>query len=100
MGGEVMKVIVSSKTLAAYLHSFDWKESRIERVGYFDGKLHIESDDYRVEIDCEVSHDSRIVWLDQRECRWDWLEDVVRRISEQPVVLEISINRLQLILSF
>ena len=95
-----MKIIISSISLASYLHAFDFNESSILRVGCNDGNLIIESDDYIEEVPCVISDHVFGTTYDQREVRWDWLEKTLRNIPEQPVVLQIGINKLNLILSF
>ena len=97
-----MKIIISSKTLAGYLHAFNFAEYPVDEVSYQNGKLTIEAHDYTADIDCHLTVDTPevAVTFNQREVRWDWLEKAVRVISEQPIVLEIGDNRLNLILSF
>ena len=95
-----MKIIIDSQLLASYLHAFDHEGSPVERVGFFDGKFRVVSYDYAADVPCEISEGSRSVWFDQSDCRWDWLEKTLRDIVQQPVVLEIGVNKLNLILSF
>ncbi len=95
-----MKILVSSLSLASYLHAFDYGECPVERVGYFDGKLRIESSDYAVDVHCEIIDGSRGIYIDQSCSRWDWLEKTLRNITEQPIVLEFGTNRLNLIISY
>ena len=95
-----MRIIISSISLASYLHAFDFNGSPILRAGWDNGNLIIESDDYVEKIPCEILDHVIGSRYDQHEVRWDWLEKTLRGIPEQPVVLQVGVNKLNLILSF
>ena len=83
-----MKIIVSSKQLAVKLNEFDFENDSIQAVRAEKSNLYLDSQKKTVEIWCEITEfRARVV---QEGVRWDWLKNLVNKVDEQPVVLEIT----------
>ena len=93
-----MKIIVSSKQLAVKLNEFDFENDSIQAVRAENSNLYLDSQKKTVEIWCEIyEFRARII---QENVRWDWIRNLVNKVDEQPVVLKISMNLVNVIFHY
>jgi len=99
-----MKIIVSSKALAKKLSEIDFNNNSVISVGikrgygkFTLGELSINTVKYSVKINVDVITDNLNVdvitdkdYIMQEHRRWDWVRDLLNKVDEQPIVLEIS----------
>lgn len=92
-----MKAIMSSRELSLKLDKIDFDEDRVIKVSSNEGQLNILTSKSNITILCEVSENKSI---DQENNRWDWLKRLVYQIEEQPIVLDLDNNKLNIIISY
>jgi hypothetical protein len=95
-----MKILVSSKSLYAALKRIDFDGG--EEVQFIslteDRKLMINTNIRTIELPVEILSYASAV--SQSDVRWDWLRETLRRIEEQPVIVEIKRNIVNLIFQY
>lgn len=93
-----MKLLVSSKRLHGALSKFDFDTDCIVRVNLEDSELLLIS-----------NKQTEKVWLDiiefkpslaQDGPRWDWVRQLMSGITEQPVVLNISEKKVEVVFQY
>lgn len=93
-----MKILISTKQLARELSKINFKKEFVRQVLGEKNKLTLCTDEQNVEIDCEIiEFEPRI---NQQDRRWDWVKQTVERVSEQPVVLFIHENNINVIFNY
>lgn len=86
-----MKTVVSSKQLATNLSLIDFDSDHVVEVGADENELIIDTaEGTTVRIGCEISQRTLIIKQENR--RWDWVKRLVDNVEEQPIVLDISEN--------
>lgn len=96
-----MRIIVSSKELSSSLSQIDFKGGEfVKSVKVTREHLIVYTETNVYVIGCEVARLYSQYWTMQGDARWDWLADVVKVIAEQPIVLEITPDKVQLTLTF
>ena len=94
-----MKIIVSSKQLAADLSLIDFDNDHVVEVGADENELIIDTQEgTTVRIGCEMSQRTMIIKQENR--RWDWVKRLVENVEEQPIVLDISENIINVIFQY
>jgi hypothetical protein len=89
-----MEVLVSSKLLSNKLSEFHKENHTVEFVKYCDGKLKLIGSLGVVQID--VVAGCQLFCFNQENARWDWIKDLVNKIDEQPIVLIIYRNNVNI----
>ena len=93
-----MKILISSKVLANTLNQFDLKNESIEYIVldrnniYFHGVFKV------VKSECEIIVFTGLAKQDGR--RWDWVKELLNKVDEQPIVLVISEQKIDVIFQF
>jgi hypothetical protein len=94
-----MKVILSSKQLAQELSKIDFDTDRVVEVEGESGELCIDTQlGKTIRIICEVFNPEIIISQESR--RWDWVYKLAKKVDEQPIVLDISENSVNIIFSY
>ena len=93
-----MKILLSSTTLANKLKEFDFKSDSIWAVRCEDGKMYLDSNVKTVVISCEILEFKARIKQDNR--RWDFIKDLVTNVNEQPIVLNITEDLVNVIFSY
>jgi len=93
-----MKIIVSTKQLAAKLNEFDFENDLIQAVRGENSNLYLDSQQKTVEIWCEIIQFKARV--EQGGARWDWLRDLMNNVDEQPVMVIFTNNHIQVIFNY
>ena len=88
-----MKIMVSSKTLAIRLKQIDFEGGEyvtlasLIRVKSSQAELVLSTENKSVSIPVEILEHT--MDYDQHNRRWDWIKDLVNKVDEQPITLEI-----------
>jgi hypothetical protein len=93
-----MKIIVSSKSLAACLNKLDLESNHIERIVANGDELTFINRLQSEDLSCVISFFQPM--LRQIDTRWDWVKKLVNQVDEQPIVLNISENDVQVIFTY
>lgn len=94
-----MKFICSSQYLASKLSEIYQKDELVKSVFLKDNIFTLKSD--KQEITMTVGgNDSSGVGCPQDNRRWDWVYDLVKHISDQPIVLDINENIVNIIFQY
>lgn len=93
-----MKVIVSSKTLYKRLSEIDFDKESVYNVVLEDNVLRINANTKSVEVYCETVTFKASV--KQANRRWDWIKELCNKVEEQPIVLEIYENGVNVIFQY
>jgi hypothetical protein len=94
-----MKILISSKELASNLNKIHFGKDRVKAVGAIANHFIIKTQEKTFDILLNnVIETGKMT--DQSRCRWDWIRDLVNKVSEQPIVLEITKNRVDVIFQF
>lgn len=93
-----MKILVSSKYLATELNKIDQRImlAELHVINREDPSecnllLHYESGRIALRV-AVLAHTTE---MDQSNCRWDWVRDLMNAIEEQPVSLDITENKVK-----
>ena len=98
----MIKTIISSKVLANELSRIDFNQNHINRV--MTSIMHPDfiiletNTNDLIMIYCEVEKENKEI--DQQDRRWDWIYDVCSQIDEQPIVLDITENKVEIKLQY
>lgn len=93
-----MKVVVNSVKLS---HALKDLKDRPEYIRLYNGTVKLKTVDKEVNVNCIGDDcDSASAWIPQDNARWDWVSKDLNNLSERPIVLEFSSNRLNVILSY
>lgn len=93
-----MKILVSSKMLAHKLNQFNFEKESIDEVALKGGYIYFHSPDKFVKSECESIVYTGKVKQDGR--RWDLVNELLNEVGEQPVVLTISENKIEVIFQY
>ena len=99
-----MKILVSSKALAKKLSEIDFDNDRVYNVVLNSignttiCELSVNTNTKTVKVMVEVIVFQAAVKQDSR--RWDWVKDLLTKIDEQPIVLEIKESVINVILQY
>ena len=93
-----MKILVSSKLLARKLEEIDFENESIERVTLDNDELILISQTSSVKFSVHVLDFKASVKQEGR--RWDWIKSLVSRVEEQPIVLQIFDNVVNVIFQY
>jgi hypothetical protein len=86
-----MKVLLSSKRLAQELSSINFQSEFVRRVSVERDELTIITGESILKFDVHVLDYKNPVVL-QKDKRWDWVWLLVNRVDDQPVILDIYEN--------
>lgn len=85
-----MKILVSSKLLASKLNEIDFDKDSMQAIRGGQGCVIFVSCNKNVEMGCSIlDFHARIV---QENTRWDHIKKLVNNVSEQPIILNIRRN--------
>lgn len=106
-----MKVLLSSGKLKAHLDSLD--AERITKVIFnSDGEMELHSNEKEISFCVDFADDEMKRKLSNNNAdkvvniyrqisnRWDWLYDLLSKIEEQPIVLDIESDKLHIIFQY
>jgi len=93
-----MKILISSKQLAIDLAKIDFDNETVMQVRGEGSNLVINTDKQTIEIWCEMLQFEPRVKQENR--RWDWVKSLVSRVEEQPIVLDIHENVVNVIFKY
>lgn len=96
-----MRIVISSKYLAAKLKVINFKTAFVWNVKITNNQLVLFFETGTITID--INSCSDLIGGDFKMCsnkRWDWLYDIVSKIDDIPIVLDINHNKLNLIIEF
>lgn len=88
-----MKIIVSSEMLAEKLNKMDVDQYPIEEISVEKYILTLRS------VEKEVKFSVHLKWgkeLNQYERRWDWVKSLVNAVPDQPIILIIREDKLEI----
>ena len=93
-----MRILISSKQLATELNKINFEEEDVFQVRGEGSDLIICTNKQNIEIQCEIlEFEPRIL---QEDRRWDWVKNLVNAIDEQPIVLDIHENAINVIFHY
>lgn len=93
-----MKILISSKQLAAELVKIDFGNETVMQVRGEGSNLVINTDKQTIEMWCEMlQFEPRVR---QENVRWDWVKRLVNVVEDQPIVLDIRENIVSVIFHF
>jgi len=105
-----MRLLVSSKAFSNSLKEIDFQSESINSLGlkydkikasvHSPGILTVTASKTEVEIPVEIRNYGLIEDQNPGNARWDWVYGLLKVVSEQPVVLEISKGRVQVIFQY
>ena len=93
-----MKILISSKQLAVDLAKIDFENETVIQVRGEGSNLVINTDKQTIETWCEMLRFEPRVKLENR--RWDWVKSLVSNVEEQPIVLDIHENVVNVIFQY
>ena len=83
-----MKILISSKHLAAELNKIDFDNDHINSIKAKGFSIYVLTNYQSIEIPVEIiEHEPDVLQSDRR---WDWVKKLVNQVDEQPIVLDIS----------
>ena len=94
-----MKILISSKVLGESLKEFLEENSFVENVMMHDSHLRIIGTKSKMDIYCDIL-EFKPNSLPQMNARWDWVRDLLKACSEQPIVVQIQKNQVQIIFQY
>ena len=93
-----MKIIISSKTLANLLNKIDFENENVLQVRGEGSNFIINTNKQTLELWVEmIKFEPR---LKQENARWDWVKNLVNQIDDQPIVIGLSENSVQIIITY
>jgi hypothetical protein len=93
-----MKILISSKLLASKLKEIDFEKESVERVTLDKDELILITQTSKVNFHVRVLQFKASVKQEGR--RWDWVKSLVSRVEEQPIVLHIFDNVVNVIFQY
>lgn len=93
-----MRIIISSKYLQTKLNNFDFKKDGILSVNSKKGLLYLNGRYSSIELWTE--HKPAFNHFDQDGANWDWVKKLMNQVDEQPIVLDIAKNSVQIIFQY
>ncbi|MDD4972013.1 MAG: hypothetical protein PHT07_21510 [Paludibacter sp.] len=94
-----MKILVSSKSLADCLNKLDLEDEIIERIVPNADEITFITAYHSVKLLCGAITDFRPMII-QSGRRWDWIKKLVNVVDEQPIVVEINKERVNVIFQY
>ncbi|MDD3875453.1 MAG: hypothetical protein PHT69_02470 [Bacteroidales bacterium] len=94
----MMKVLLSSKLLASELAKIDFENEQVFQVRVEGSNLIINTDKQTLELWVEMLNFEPRVKQENR--RWDWVKKLVSCADEQPIVLDIHENVVNVIFQY
>jgi len=95
----MIEVLVSSKLLAAKLSEIDFSFDGVDSVSINGNTLTINTRTKTIDIECAAIR-KLIDDCPQQGRRWDWVEDTVKAVSDQPIILKIDIKVINVIFQY
>lgn len=93
-----MKILLSSKLLAYKLKEIDFEKESVEMVILVNDELILSTQKSSVKFQVHVLEFNAIVKQDGR--RWNWIKSLVSSVEDQPVVLHIFDNVVNVIFQY
>jgi hypothetical protein len=93
-----MRIVISSKYLASQLKVVNLETAFVAKIT--DNKLILFFETGTIDININSCSNSMGGDFMQQNKRWDWLYDIVSKIEDIPIVLDINQNKLNLIIEF
>lgn len=93
-----MKILISSKTLAEELKKIDFESETVMQVRGEGSKFIINTNKKTIEIWCDIIFFEPIVKQENR--RWDWVKHLLSQVEEQPIVLNIQQDFINIIFQY
>jgi len=93
-----MKILISSKHLASILNDIDFEKEFVTSVYSKKNGITIDTNSWSYNTNCEVSEAN--ISVIQKNKRWDQLKILVNKIDNQPIVLKLFENTLNVIISY
>jgi hypothetical protein len=93
-----MKILISSKYLAKKLEKIDFEKESVERVSLDKDEFILITQKSAIRFQVHVLEFKQSVKQDGR--RWDWVKSLVSRVEEQPIVLHIFDNVVNVIFQY
>jgi hypothetical protein len=98
----MINLIISSQVLAKMLQGIDFDNDVVRSCYCGDHTFTIVYYSAKSEKDERVSHyayTQKADEIDQQDRRWDWIKDIVTKIPDIPLVMEISIGKININIS-
>jgi hypothetical protein len=95
-----MKILVSSKSLAALLLQLNARNKQIISAELNRSTLTLRTEMRKGEINVEVIGDKDYILIDQRTRHWSSVCELLDKANEQPVVLEIRLTQVSVIFQY
>ena len=92
-----MKILISSKHLASQLNKIDFDLDCVVQVGGIKN-FEINTNKQTIKIPCEILIPS--IYIKQDNRRWDWVKSLLNKVDEQPIVLQITENIVNVIFQY
>lgn len=92
-----MKILVSTKAMAKFLDQIPENEF-VERANMEDGELILISQTKTIRMPVHIMEFEASVRVSDR--RWDWVHDLMKQASEQPVTIEIRERRINILFQY
>lgn len=93
-----MKILISSKVLSDNLDKINFEDEYVIQVRGEGSKFIINTNSQTIEICCEILRFSPRVKQNNR--RWDWVANLVDKVDEQPIVLDIYENVINVVFQY
>lgn len=97
-----MKFIVSSKGLFRILSQIDFESDRVESIICVNNEvlelLTAKGDTVKIFATNKNTEGEKSIPQDYR--RWDWVYNLVKKIDDQPIVIEVSQNLLNILIQY
>lgn len=101
-----MKILISSKYLLSKLNEIDFKNNYVKNIELLEYNIVLNTCYKSIEFTSghftDKSNELLIkkTMFEQSNRRWDWVKQLVGSISEQPILLEIRNDFLEIILQY
>lgn len=93
------KIIISSKYLQSLLSHIDFKDDGVEFIKFNGQTMNICADKIMLEADISDTPIKEHI-LNQSTNRWEWVYKLVCEIEEQPIVMDITEERVNITVSY
>ena len=93
-----MKVLISSKHLASELNKIDFLEDNVNGIKSDNDGIYIMTNNQTFKIHCEILQDEFM--RNQDNVNWGWIKLLVNKVDEQPMILDIRNQRVDVIFQY
>jgi hypothetical protein len=93
-----MKIVISSKYLASNLSLIDFEKETVQNLVLLSCNLTLNTEHQSITMSVETSGYN--CTMNQHDRRWDWVKKLVIKVEEQPIVLEITENILNVVFQY